>query len=157
MRNVYCCGFLFRGQTIESASSVLLVRKTRPSWQAGLLNGIGGKVESGETTEEAMVREAKEEIGGPDTVCGWQHFATEESRDYHVAFFRALLASPKWVPPVRNDVGEILGWVPLPNGLHNGHLIVGNLQWLVPLARDWRRITRPVIEAHDDISRNPSW
>lgn len=40
---------------------VYLVRKRRPEWQAGKLNGIGGKVNPGEDPAVAMRREAKEE------------------------------------------------------------------------------------------------
>lgn len=41
---------------------VLLIHKKRGLGK-GLYNGIGGKVEEGETPEEAMLREAREEIG----------------------------------------------------------------------------------------------
>lgn len=55
----YVVGFLFN----EDLSEVLLIRKNKPEWQAGRLNGIGGKVEPGETNHEAMQREANEEAG----------------------------------------------------------------------------------------------
>ena len=42
---------------------VLLVLKDRPPWQAGMLNLVGGKIEKGETPEEAALRELKEESG----------------------------------------------------------------------------------------------
>lgn len=42
---------------------VLLMQKTRPNWQKGQLNGIGGKVEKGEDIFHAMTRECKEETG----------------------------------------------------------------------------------------------
>ena len=41
---------------------ILLAKKKR-SFGEGKFNGVGGKVESGETVEEAMLRETKEEIG----------------------------------------------------------------------------------------------
>lgn len=42
---------------------VLLIRKNRPSWQKGKLNGVGGKVETTEIPYDAMVRECEEECG----------------------------------------------------------------------------------------------
>jgi 8-oxo-dGTP diphosphatase len=41
----YACGFLFS----LDRTRVLLIRKRRPAWQAGRLNGVGGKIEPGET------------------------------------------------------------------------------------------------------------
>lgn len=49
--------------TDPAHAGVLLVLKNRPDWQAGLLNGIGGKIESGETPDQAIVREFYEETG----------------------------------------------------------------------------------------------
>lgn len=42
---------------------VALIRKAKPAWQAGRLNGIGGKVEPGEDPQLAMAREFEEEAG----------------------------------------------------------------------------------------------
>ena len=55
----YCCGFMrdIRDQTI------LLVRKQKPDWQRGRLNGIGGAIEENETPLNAMIREWHEEAG----------------------------------------------------------------------------------------------
>jgi 8-oxo-dGTP diphosphatase len=54
----YVVGFAF-----NELERVLLVEKKRPDWQKGLLNGIGGKIEPGETPAEAMDRECHEETG----------------------------------------------------------------------------------------------
>lgn len=53
----YVVGFIFNIEKTE----VALIRKNRPKWQAGMLNGIGGKVEDEETKHTAMSRECKEE------------------------------------------------------------------------------------------------
>ena len=45
------------------SDKVLLVLKNRPIYMAGRLNLVGGKLESGETPEEAAIRELKEESG----------------------------------------------------------------------------------------------
>ena len=66
----YCLGFLF---DIFDRDKVALIRKNRPSWQAGLLNGIGGKLEEGETYRQAMVREFFEETG--NVAARWNLFA----------------------------------------------------------------------------------
>lgn len=52
-------GFVFD----HNMSRVVLIRKNRPKWQAGLLNGIGGKKEGNETPSETMAREFREEAG----------------------------------------------------------------------------------------------
>jgi len=55
----FVLGFAFT----EDASSVLLIRKLRPKWMEGFLNGIGGHIENNESLLEAMHRECKEETG----------------------------------------------------------------------------------------------
>jgi 8-oxo-dGTP pyrophosphatase MutT (NUDIX family) len=131
---IYVAGFLFNADKAR----VLLVRKTRPEWQVGLLNGIGGKIEDmGESAEEAMVREFKEEVGW-DPKIGWDFFCVEEGPGYQVYFFRSTLVSPEipWAAPSVNDVGEPLAWYDLPLK----EPAVGNLNWLIPLALDPRHI-----------------
>lgn len=59
MKKQYVLGFLFS----PDLQHVVLVRKARPDWQRGLLNGLGGHVKAGETPLEAMAREFQEEAG----------------------------------------------------------------------------------------------
>ena len=54
----YVLGFAF-----DDLGRVALIRKTRPDWQRGLLNGIGGKINPGEACRDAMMREFYEETG----------------------------------------------------------------------------------------------
>ncbi len=42
---------------------VWLIEKQKPAWQKGCLNGIGGKIEEGETHDAAAARELHEESG----------------------------------------------------------------------------------------------
>lgn len=53
----YCLGFAFY------KNNVILIKKTRPAFQLNLLNGVGGKIEYGETPHQSMVREFHEETG----------------------------------------------------------------------------------------------
>lgn len=55
----FVVGFAFT----ENKKEVLLILKLKPEWQEGSLNGIGGKIESGEPPERAMERECHEETG----------------------------------------------------------------------------------------------
>src|SRR4051794_18101042 len=71
----YVCGFLFS----PDRSRVLLIRKRRPAWQAGKLNGVGGKLEPGETPLQAMRREFREEAG--IELPEWQHVLTLSGAD----------------------------------------------------------------------------
>lgn len=55
----YTLGFAFDGVL----RNVVLIRKTKPLWQKGLLNGVGGKVEPSESESSCMAREFREETG----------------------------------------------------------------------------------------------
>ncbi|GHV51258.1 hypothetical protein FACS1894168_3350 [Deltaproteobacteria bacterium] len=56
---IYTIGLIFSADL----RTVYLIRKKSPAWQAGLLNGAGGKREHGETFLSCMDREAQEEAG----------------------------------------------------------------------------------------------
>src|SRR5437016_13458863 len=80
----YACGFLFS----EDRRLVVLIRKRRPPWQAGKLNGVGGKLDGDETAADAMRREFREEAGLD--VDSWQHILTLSGEDWAGHFFRAF-------------------------------------------------------------------
>lgn len=63
----YVLGFAF-----DDLGRVALITKKRPHWQNGLLNGIGGKIQSGESPFKAMVREFYEETGVGIAHDGWR-------------------------------------------------------------------------------------
>lgn len=126
-------GFAFDQDTTR----VLLVRKTHPHWQAGKLNGIGGKVEDcdrGNPTS-AMVREFTEETGIAQIEPDWLFLATLHSGPHLIHFFRALfsLATLQQADGHPNDTGEMLE-------LHNVSALarrrdmIPNLSFLVPFA-----------------------
>lgn len=80
----YVLGFVFN----MDGSQVLLIRKARgPNNMAGNVNGIGGKMEAGESPLRAMNREAAEEagLGGLE----WAAIATLTGPSYHVWVFSA--------------------------------------------------------------------
>jgi 8-oxo-dGTP diphosphatase len=86
-RKKYVVGFLID----PTLSKVVLVRKNRPDYQRGLLNGVGGKVGDtilDETTEEAMAREFQEETGGVDL--NWRRFLHMMTPRSDLTFFYAI-------------------------------------------------------------------
>lgn len=80
----YVLGFIF-GKT---HNFVLLQRKARPDWQKGRYNGIGGKIEEGETPEQAMKREGIEEVGND---LSWEKKATMFVGEHAIYVFKAVV------------------------------------------------------------------
>lgn len=55
----YVLGYVFE----SNGRNVICIVKEHPEFQKGKINGVGGKVEPGETPTQAMSREFKEEVG----------------------------------------------------------------------------------------------
>lgn len=67
----------------RSLEHVVLIKKNRPDWMAGSLNGIGGKVEKGETAADCAIREVFEETGAVIDESNLEYLCTEgEGKDY---------------------------------------------------------------------------
>lgn len=125
---LYVCGFLFD----EEKNHVLLIKKNKPEWQAGKLNGIGGKMESGEAPLESMVREFKEEAGIYIPSILWKNFCVLKGSDYVVHFFTATV--PKDVFFSFTQMTEEKVVCISCNFHYNEHKMLPNLAWLLPLA-----------------------
>lgn len=80
----YVVGFLFS----KDRSKVVLIRKSRPEWQAGMLNGPGGKVEIGETATMAIRREFRQECGCE--IINWEEVVSLQCPSCRVYFFWAF-------------------------------------------------------------------
>lgn len=59
MTKKYVLGFVMD----KKKEKIVLIKKNRPDFQSGKLNGLGGKIEDGETPVEAIKREIMEESG----------------------------------------------------------------------------------------------
>lgn len=120
----YVCGFAF-----DDTGNVALIRKQRPEWQKGRLNGIGGHVEDRESGAEAMRREFWEETGV--RVHDWELFVTLEGREWFCEFYRAFdvdLSKAKTTTDEQVEVYSTLEKLPKD--------VITNLNWLIPLALD---------------------
>lgn len=125
----YVLGFLFSGDEHQ----VALILKKRPLWQKGLFNGIGGKVEDGETFEEAMEREFGEETGVKIEKELWKHFTTIVAEDYEVKCYKY---SCNKVYDVVTKTDEEVHIMPV-SYLSYGDNVIFNLKWLIPMALDY--------------------
>ncbi len=65
----YTLGFLFN----KTRDHVVLIRRAKKDWQQGLLNGIGGHIEPGESVVGCMGREFREETGTNLPTTYWHH------------------------------------------------------------------------------------
>jgi 8-oxo-dGTP pyrophosphatase MutT (NUDIX family) len=70
-----------------SNDAFVLMRKNRPKWMAGQLNGVGGKINPDETPAQAMAREFEEETGVHTEEKDWHLFHCEMRNDGPVLFF----------------------------------------------------------------------
>ena len=125
VRQDYVLGFAFDPERRK----VGVIRKNRPIWQAGKLNGIGGHIETTDASPHAaMVREFQEETGL--IVPRWAHFATMHDyyRKWRVRVYRAFDV-PLYDMQTMTD--EEVGIIEV--GLHSGDTLP-NLSWLIPLA-----------------------
>lgn len=122
-------GFLYN----ESRDSVALIRKQRPEWQAGLLNGIGGKVEKNEAVYFTMIREFSEEAGV--VIKDWELFCTIISPEYELYCYRSF-GDLKKVKCMTDEIVELH----YLSAIHRLETIP-NLKWLVPLGANRDNIT----------------
>ena len=134
----YVCSFLFS----TDRRRVLLIRKNRPAWQAGKLNGVGGKIEAGETPHEAARREFREETGLDLPEAAFEHVLTLGGPDdfgsgvaWEGSFFRAFGAVEE-ARALTDEALENHAAAALPAD------IIPNLRWIIPLLLDDEVVAR---------------
>ncbi len=96
---------------IDPDGRVLLAQRPEGKSMAGLWEFPGGKVEQGETPEEALIRELQEELG----INTWESclapltFASHRYDDFHLLM--PLYICRKWEGIVTAREGQNLRWV----------------------------------------------
>jgi 8-oxo-dGTP diphosphatase len=109
-------------------SRVVLMRKTRPAWQAGRVNALGGKLLPGESPVDAARREVREEAGVD--VVRWDEFLVWDDPVYRMHAMRAFDDAALRARTAEDQEVFLADVGSLPSEL------IDNLRWLIPLALD---------------------
>jgi 8-oxo-dGTP diphosphatase len=125
------------------AREVVLVRKTRPAWQAGRVNALGGKLHKGEGPLDAARREVREEAGVD--VQRWEEFLVWRDPEYRLRAVRAFDDVARLARTTEDQEVLLANVSGLPLN------VIDNLRWIIPLALD--RDVRVPIEV---TSANPA-
>ena len=120
----------------EDRRRVVLMHKTRPAWQAGRVNALGGKLLAGESPADAARREVREEAGVD--VASWESFLVWDDPVYRMHALRAFDASAERARTAEDQAVFLADASALPPN------VIDNLRWLVPLALD-RDVAAPVL------------
>jgi 8-oxo-dGTP diphosphatase len=107
---------------------VVLMRRTRPAWQSGRINALGGRIMAGETAREAARREVREECGVD--IAEWTEVLVWKDAEYEMHAMRAVDDRARGARTME-DQEVFLGDV---RALAEN--VIDNLRWLVPLALD---------------------
>lgn len=120
---------------IDPDGRVLLTQRPEGKSMAGLWEFPGGKIEPGETPEEALIRELQEELG----IDTWQSclaplsFASHSYDDFHLLM--PVFACRKWQGIVQPREGQAMKWV-RPPAMKDIPMPPADLP-LIAVLRDW--------------------
>jgi 8-oxo-dGTP diphosphatase len=120
---------------VDADGRVLLAERPAGKPLAGLWEFPGGKVETGESPESALIRELREELG----IDTWESclapltFASHAYETFHLLM--PLFVCRRWRGTVLAREGQRLAWV-RPGALRDYPMPPADLP-LIPILRDW--------------------
>lgn len=127
----YVLGFCFS----QDRTKVLLINKTKPDWQKGLLNGVGGKIEYfDQNSYIAMAREFAEETGIATSYDDWYGYCILRGKSFKVECYRMFCQGD--IPTPRSLTEEVVGIYEVSDILNDRVKCISNLKWLITLALD---------------------
>lgn len=139
----YVLGFAFAHDPLGMLQ-VALIRKSHPDWQAGRLNGLGGKRQPGESPQAAMAREFLEEAGVEVPPARWRLRGIMEGDGFdNVPWTCDVLRADCTWDELRaanghetlHDAGPEVVRIVEAARLHAVSALM-NLRWLIPVLRD---------------------
>lgn len=149
----YVNGFCFT----KDGTEVVLIHKKRPKWMAGMLNGVGGKIEEDESPFTAMTREFEEETGVITRASDWTYRLEMIGVDWWMHLFSCfddeiyaaaktaedeeiikvpvahLLSRNVYVFDQNHSVDDMQYTV---DSITSPYPVVPNLKWIIPMMLD---------------------
>ena len=116
----------------KDVTKVLLINKTRPEWQRGKLNGLGGKIEENESPVDCVLREVKEESMLGINQDNLKYFGEMVNADKSSTQLFAAIYLGNENDAHSNEDQEV-EWVEIKS---LPTTIMTNLSWLIPMALD---------------------
>ena len=111
---------------------VMVHKQTGPQCVIGNWNGVGGKIDPGETPIQAMRREFREETGVDLSEDYWTQFAMLIAEHYDLFFFWAESDSVFSCRTMEKEPIKL--W--LARDLMQEANLMGNMRWMVPFIQD---------------------
>jgi 8-oxo-dGTP diphosphatase len=121
---IYVLALLFTANRRQ----VVLIRRTRPVWQADRVNALGGRLMDGESPGDAARREVREESGVD--VKQWAEVLVWDDAEYRMHVMRAVSELAGAARTMEDQEVFLADVESLPAN------VIDNLRWLVPLALD---------------------
>ena len=118
----YTMGFIFS----PNLKLVYLIRKDHPEWQAGFLNGVGGKVREGENYDVCMAREAQEEAGYTGD---WKEFGVMHGDGWYCPVFYSVMSDGQSTPATSE--AERIEAVDMDDFVEMQGQMISNVPWLI--------------------------
>ena len=120
---------------IDADNRVLLAQRPEGKSMAGLWEFPGGKIETGETPEESLIRELEEELGIVTQVdcLAPLTFASHSYEEFHLMM--PLFICRKWQGIPRPREGQVLKWVRATD-LREYAMPPADIP-LIPILQDW--------------------
>jgi len=125
----YVLGFAFN----SAKDYVVMIRKNKPNWQKGCLNGVGGKIEEGEIPATAMVREFEEETGVKTNELQWIYLGTMGNSQWICHLFTTH-GDDLMKAETRTD--EEISVYPVEEITKGDYRMISNIPFLIELCRD---------------------
>lgn len=123
----YTVGFIFD----KALEHVLLIHKTRPAWQVGKVNGLGGKIEPGEDMYDCITREIREESALETKKDQWVFIGNISSDTVSLDVLGYVYEGS--LEDAQTVEDEVVAWFPVASLPSN---IISNLSWLIPMTID---------------------